>query len=475
MLLAITGYQSSVYQTYESLCSDECHQLPVTNVSNSNCRFVKFALFYQPMKRIFQPPWSIILFVILFSGGAWLLGTDHPTVWPVRNLLQYYLARQWWNVVGPPPVGEPGTLRGLVRDEQGRPIAQAWILVSRWDGTTYHTRSDAEGRYALQNVPAGRYRPVAGAPGYQSIVLVKGWNTIEVRPHDETILEVRLPVEATSPVSPGENFFLAEPRQLGCEKPLKSQAIRRQVHFVGDEQPNQLTFYYTPVTVTVTSRLPILLIIYPGPADTWECVSAPLAAAGYGLIAVGPAYTFELEQDLDELARLLMFAREGRFPNGDGRRLALLGGSYSSLHILRLLQRGETVDGAVLMGPPTDLFDMRRRLEDGSFIPPFGLDYAFRMLGFPSQVPLRYWRYSGAYHVEPDFPPILLFHSYTDEVVPYQQGELLATQLEAAGVPHESYFFEGGGHYLLAEDGDADVLEMYRITLDFLARRMNNE
>jgi dipeptidyl aminopeptidase/acylaminoacyl peptidase len=128
------------------------------------------------------------------------------------------------------------------------------------------------------------------------------------------------------------------------------------------------------------------------------------------------------------------------------------------------------VQAVVLLGPPTDLFDMRRRLENGTYIPPFGLDQALIALGLPNREPLRYWHYSGAYHVRADFPPLALLHSRTDDVVPYQQSELLAANLAEAGAPHQTHFFDGASHYLLAEGGDADTLKIYEITLNFLAK-----
>ncbi len=415
--------------------------------------------------------WLILsLLVILALTVMWLMTTNNLKVWPVRNALQYYVVTWWWDQVGQPAEAAPGTLQGTVRAVQGQPIAQAWVLISRWDGTTFSARSDDHGRYVISNVPAGTYRPVAGAAGYESVELGGFTGRVEIEAGADTLADVVLPPAATPALTPGNDLVLGNPETLSCSQPIASQAIRREVHFKSEGQPNQLSFYYTPVTATTTSRLPLLLTIYPGPADTWECVSLPLSTAGYGLLAVGPAYTFDLETDLNELERLLMFVREGRFPGSDGSKIALIGGSYSSLHVLRLLQRGQEVEAALVMGPPTDLFDMRRRLENGTFVPPFGLDRAFYALGFPDREPLRYWRYSAAYHVYPDFPPIAILHSRTDEVVPYQQGELLAAQLAETGIPYESHFFDGGGHYLLAEDGDADALEMYRITLDFLAK-----
>jgi dipeptidyl aminopeptidase/acylaminoacyl peptidase len=122
----------------------------------------------------------------------------------------------------------------------------------------------------------------------------------------------------------------------------------------------------------------------------------------------------------------------------------------------------------VLMGAPADLFDMRRRLEDGTYVPPFGLDQALIALGFPDREPARYRRYSGAYHVRPGGPPTLLVHSRQDDVVPYRQSELLGQQLAAAGVPHEVRLLDGGSHYLLSNEADARAVR--DLTLSFLRR-----
>jgi dipeptidyl aminopeptidase/acylaminoacyl peptidase len=115
---------------------------------------------------------------------------------------------------------------------------------------------------------------------------------------------------------------------------------------------------------------------------------------------------------------------------------------------------------------------MRRRLEDRSFIPPFGLDQAFVAVGLPSQEPLRYWTYSGAYQVSPQFPPLAILHSRSDDVVPYQQSELLANNMELVGAPYELHFFDAGGHYLLAEKADADTEAIIGTTLNFLDKHL---
>jgi pimeloyl-ACP methyl ester carboxylesterase len=418
--------------------------------------------------------WLIVAGIILVLALAltWLATTDNTAIWPVRNTLQYRVLTWWWAHVGQPTLGGAGTLRGTVRDSGGQPIEGARVLVARRDGTTYNGRSDADGAYAIPGIPVGAYRPVAGAPGYESVTLGGLWVKVKIRPGKETAADIVLPVEIPRNVVPGRDLKLGEPTKLTCTKPIETSAVRRQITFDSAGQPNQLTLFYTPVTVTTTSQLPILLAVYPGPADSWECASIPLAAAGYAVLAAGPAYSFDLEAEIDELERLLDFARAGQFPGSDGSRIAVLGGSYSSLHVQRLLQRRQKVQAALLLGAPTDLFDMRRRLENGTYVPPFGLDQALIALGFPDCQPLRYWRYSGAYHVHQDLPPLAVIYSRSDDVVPYQQSELLAANLAMVGASFETHSFDGASHYLLSDEEDDDSLKIYKITLDFLARHL---
>ena len=409
--------------------------------------------------------------LILTITALWLATTRYTPVWAGRNTIQYHIYSLWWQLTGQNTPDRFGTLQGTVTDPQGSAIEGAWVIVPEWDGSTHSARTDAEGNYVIENIPVGSYKPVATAPDYQNLQLGGFLGRVNINPNATTIANARLIVEPDRSVVPGLNFALAEPERISCTIPFETEAIQQQIHFVGDDIPNQLSFYYTPVTATETSQLPLLLVIYPGPADGWACASLSLTEAGYAVIAAGPAYTFDLEADLDELERLLYFAREGRFPGSDSNRMAIMGGSYSSLHVQRLLQREQKVDAALLLGPPTDLFDMRRRQEDGSFVPPFGLDQAFIAMGFPHQDPLLYLSYSGAYHVRPDFPPLAILHSRNDDIVPFQQSEVLAANSEAVGAAHELHLFDGG-HYLLTEQADADSEAIYEVTLEFLAKHL---
>src|SRR5262245_12129346 len=149
---------------------------------------------------------TILVSLLLLAALCllWLLYSNNPTIWAVRNTLQYHLLSYWWSLTGQPEIGEPGTLSGRVLDSQGLPIQGAWVLVSRWDGTTYTARSDTEGDYTLAGVPEGRYRPVAGAPGYESVQFGEWFNTVRITAGAETHVDVTLPAAMPQPVPPGQ-------------------------------------------------------------------------------------------------------------------------------------------------------------------------------------------------------------------------------------------------------------------------------
>ncbi len=372
--------------------------------------------------------------------AAWALTVESVEVWPVRNTVQYAMVSHWWWLVGAPRYGAQGEVRGTVRDEGGRPVAGARVLLTRWDGTAYSARTGADGGYALEYVPGGRYVVVAGAPGYADAAL--GFPAIRAGSVNVMGVVLRRAASETE-VRPPRDLVIGAAEAVESFAPIRGRAVRWRITFDSGGRPNQ------------------------------QGASVPLAQAGYAVIATGPAYSFEPERDVDELARLLRAAQEGLPVTGAADRIALLGGSYSGVHVLRLLQRehgNSAINAAVLMGAPSDLFDMRRRLEERTFVPPFGLDQALIALGFPDREALRYWRYSGAYHVRAGMPPTLLIHSREDAVVPYQQSELLARTLSEEGVPHELHLLDGGSHYLLSEEGDARAI--YDLTLRFLRERL---
>ncbi len=391
--------------------------------------------------------------------------SDHPQIFPLRNTLLYQY-EQWRTAqFGPPAPPARGAVQGCIRTAIGNPAAAALILIAERDGTTHSTSSDAAGCYQLDDLPAHRAVPmIATATGASYAA-----PAVQVHANTRITHDITLPAEELRSGVSGANLRLGAPVTLTHPLPSPSSAFEQQLWFDTPAKPYSDIFYYTPLTVTETSRLPVLLIVYPGPAAAWRGVSIPLAAAGYSVIGVGPEYALDLAADIDILQTLVQFVRAGWLPHADPRQIVLMGGSYSSLHVFGLLQRDTGFQGAVLLGPPTDLFELRRQFEAGDFFPPFGLDRALIALGFPDTQPQRFFTYSPRFHVRPHLPPILLLHSRTDEVVPFAQSELLAAELARQNVPHQAVFFDNLSHYLRADQPSPDLDLMYRILLDFLA------
>ena len=404
--------------------------------------------------------------ILLGAMNCWGAVTDNVLVWPVRNTLEYHAARSWWNLIGEPERNHHGAIEGMVSDAAGTPIVQAAVLVSEWDGRVHSGLTDQNGRYRIEHVPVGFYRLAAVAPGYTAVQSGGVLRGVTVRPNRTVQASCRLQ-QASSTMKPA---LLApqrlEPQELVCQSPVAGSAKRETLRF-DPQQWNELVFLYRPAE-NRDGPLPVLLTVYPGPVDTWECVSIGLAQAGYAVLAVGPAYGLDLTKDVDALQQLLLLVKQGGITGLDSDRIAALGGSYSALLLELLMLRDPGLSAVILLGPPTDMFDFRRRFEREGFRPPFGLDRALVALGLPSRDPLRYLRHSMVYHVRPGLPATQIFHSYQDEIVPYQQSSLLADSLERQGVEAELHLFEGASHYLL-EDGAA-AMAIYHQTLDFLQR-----
>ncbi|MEO7912338.1 MAG: carboxypeptidase regulatory-like domain-containing protein [Roseiflexaceae bacterium] len=415
--------------------------------------------------------WIALTIMLLLFTLLFLATSNNATIWPVRNTLLYHATRWWETYVGPSQLAGVGALHGCVRGAGAQPLANAAVIVAERDGGLHQAQADPNGCYTITGLPAGRYVPIVSAPGYDAAAIRHWGLPARIGAGDNTELDATLVPLSLPAIRPGRMLQISAPVTLTWALPQPSLAVRRQLSYDSGGRPNQLSYLYTPV-VAGDAPLPTLLAVYPGAADTWEGVSIPLAAAGYAVVAVGPAYALDLEDDIAELQRLVAFVRAGALPGADGARMALLGGSYSSLHVQILLERDSNFRGMVLLGAISDIFDMRQRFEQGTFVPPFGLDQALIALGTPNISPERPWRYSSRFHLRRGLPPILLMHSRNDEIVPFQQSEQLAADLTRLGVPHEAHFFDGLSHYLLADRPSAELTTLYDLTLAFLRRTL---
>lgn len=404
--------------------------------------------------------------ILLLALLLWLAVTDNIAVWPARNTIEYHVTRSWWNLVGEPQRNHTGSIIGRVADIMGRPLAQAVVLIAEWDGRTHSAITDEQGNYRIDDIPVGFYRVAAGAPGFDSTQSGGILRGVTVRNKMISTASFSLTKTTARSLPQLGQSQRIDPQDLVCKSPVAGSARRETLHFA-QKDFTELVFLYRP-TENANEPLPVLLTVYPGPVDTWECVSIGLAQAGYAVLAVGPAYGLDLTADVDRLQQLMAVVKSGGLSGLDNSRIAALGGSYSALLLELLMLRDPGLTAVILLGPPTDMFDFRRRFEREGFMPPFGLDQALIALGLPSRDPLRYLNHSMVYHVRGNLPATLLFHSYQDEIVPYQQSGLLAESLRKRGVEAEIYLFDGASHYLL-EDSAASM-KIYEQTLGFLRR-----
>jgi outer membrane cobalamin receptor len=81
------------------------------------------------------------------------------------------------------------SLSGRVVDPDGRPVANAEVIVSGASAAPLEARTDAEGRFDLPSVDAGKYHIVASAPG-----LVSDVKTIDVG--NDTTIDIALRISA---------------------------------------------------------------------------------------------------------------------------------------------------------------------------------------------------------------------------------------------------------------------------------------
>ncbi|NJP07085.1 MAG: carboxypeptidase regulatory-like domain-containing protein, partial [Chloroflexaceae bacterium] len=126
---------------------------------------MKRSLQKQRVVRAAWRSWPGALVALTGATVIWLATTDHPAVWPVRNILSYRM--ETWINAQLPPVRSLGqtTLVGCVRNTAGEPIPDATVLVAERDGATHVAMTAEDGCYTLSGMPAGRYVVAAGAPG----------------------------------------------------------------------------------------------------------------------------------------------------------------------------------------------------------------------------------------------------------------------------------------------------------------------
>lgn len=75
-------------------------------------------------------------------------------------------------------------------------------------------------------------------------------------------------------------------------------------------------------------------------------------------------------------------------------------------------------------------------------------------------------------HVTPDDPPFLLIHGERDELVPYEQSQVMYDRLIQTGVPAQFVIVKNAGHSMIEPGASTTptLAEINQIILDFLAK-----
>jgi acetyl esterase/lipase len=151
-------------------------------------------------------------------------------------------------------------------------------------------------------------------------------------------------------------------------------------------------------------------------------------------------------------------------PSAGGHLVSLLGASDVSAgwDVGEYLDQSSRVQAVIAMAPVTDL---TRKFPNADI-------EAMRGVGFGED---NIVRASPITHVTPDDPPFLFIHGDRDEVVPFEQSQLIYDRLVQTNVPAQLVIVKNAGHSLTTPDGSATPTfdEINQIILNFLAAHLN--
>lgn len=422
------------------------------------------------MQRFRHTLFALLLIVVLVSAAAPLWAPLHPTTGAAYNIAEYRIRRWWWESFGAPDAKGVGSLNGWVTNQRGEPVPGALILVSTATGEVFSTHADELGRYVLEDVPAGKYRPIAAAWGYD---LPAHSNDANVGPitsfgrspqRFDPVLTTRNP----PPLAPQpESLKISPPAQVYTDFPTDAIAVRHAMTFTNESAIIEGDLFYTPAEGE--GPWPLLVIAYPSPAIKWEKATIQFAATGYAVLAItpDPDRALDLEAHARDLRMALYYAQNGMLPGVDGPDFALLAGSFGALYGYRALPDLEYLHAIVNIGGVSDGFLGVQSLysEELAIPPPY--DLAVASMGRPDREPGFFLAYSPAFFAE-HHPPTLLIHTYEDEVIPYNQSLRLAEALAKAGVPHELYLYHSATHYLDPRTPSDEAYDVFERVFSFV-------
>jgi len=200
-----------------------------------------------------------------------------------------------------------------------------------------------------------------------------------------------------------------------------------------------------------------------------------LTAEGYLVVSINyrlyPAAKFpDMIEDIKCAIRFLR-ANAGEY-NLDPNRIGASGASAGA-HLAALLgtadegagfdvgeylDQSSRVQAVIAMAPPTDL---RRSFPNADM----------ELLRHVGRGQVDFAGASPITYVTADDPPFLLIHGDQDEVVPFEQSQLMYDRLAQANVPAQFVIVRNGRHAMTAPDGSATptLAEINQTILDFLS------
>ena len=438
--------------------------------------------------------------VVLITAGLGLLylptGEQLETVL-LRDTLEHYALGGWANLLGKDAgaAGRPtGSIAGTVKNEQGQSIAGANVVVSDSTGFAWTATTDNNGNYAVNGVPTGHYLPMAARSGFLDAAAMGsgplgGWRMVASVRGGQTTSNVDFVMKNRQPymVVPGNSLKLGEFSKASRDNPVPSKVLRRPFTFenAGLEKEGLV---YEPTQDKGPGPFPILLIVYPGPANAWEGVSIPLAAQGFVVIAYQPELFgphpergLNLRGDVSDMLELYNYAKSGYFSTrSDPQKVVVTGGSVSTAYTYLMLREIETsspadkaaLKGGIMYGGLADLYTYRYDWQRGAlYIDPGiqALEGMLIALGRPDLRPEIYMLFSPVYHLASgSLPPLLLVHTSKDTIVPVNQNTLLVNVLQRLGLPQTNIIYTDIEHYLDTSKPDPSQRDMLEKTIQLL-------
>ena len=421
----------------------------------------------------------LLLSVSLLTTGWWSASFTRKGQ-ATRYVLEHRAGAWWQGHFGyaEPDWSRTGSVSGTVRDPQGQPLDGAVVVVSADRGQTISARTDAEGRYRLEDVPAGRVVPAVARYGYGDEVYRRlPWqaaSTVRVRAGQATT-----GIDFTLRPYAGVSLPAEVKREAGVlvsnDYPAPTEALRTRITFVRDGY-TVVCYVYEPHPIS-EQALPAIVAAYPGETLNWEPASIAFVAQGYLVLAISPVSGRDLDvtADAEDLRVAMSLLYRGELSKRiDRDRVGALGGSLSSMALMRALQHAPYVRGAVLMGGLTDMYRLRYDIYyngyTGYTVRP-ELEWAIWSLGRPDHAPRMYIENSAVFHTE-GLPPLCIIHGTGDAVIPHGQSERLADILAHEGHPHELHIYRNTGHYPGIHEPDPDTEAMYQQMVRFFAEKL---